>query len=442
MKRRDFITSSILAGGMLAFNGFDGEAKKPIKKSIPQIGNDGFITEPAKQIPILAKTDVVVVGGGPAGTAAAIAASRAGANTYLIERYNHLGGLWTGGLVLPLLSTHGSDKNKNKIQVIHGIGGEMAERLKKMGMAVHEVNPVVDPEAAKYLMDEMTTEAGVNVIYHAWCAGAVMSGKEIQGVFIESKSGRQAVLAKVVIDCTGDGDVFNWAGEDYDELKYFIGLNHRLGNTDRINTSAPGYKKLGIGEETPLPGVYWCNMMGDNDQCATDVLNLSRLQKKFRKQIWESTEEIRKTPGYEQVYLLDTASQIGVRNSRILHGVYQLTQEDTMTFKSFDDVIGISGAWVTTSYNGNNVSSKERPYWQIPYRSLLPQNIDNLIVAGRCFCYEKDLREDARVIGTCLVTGQGAGAAAAIAVKNHELPRNIDINKLHRLLVEQNVWFG
>ena len=159
-----------------------------------------------------------------------------------------------------------------------------------------------------------------------------MDGKQIRGVFIESKSGRQAILAKVVIDCTGDGDVFHWAGEQFDEIKYYIGLNHRLGNVDRINASAPGYKEMNIGEETALPGVHWCNMLGDKEQCATDVLNLSRLQKKYRKEIWESTEELRKTPGYEQVYLLDTASQIGVRNSRILH-------ENSKAYNTVGDVI-------------------------------------------------------------------------------------------------------
>lgn len=442
MKRRDFLTGSLLAGGMLAIGGLGCRPDQKEGAIENTNGMDGFVTEPAKQIPILANTDVLVVGGGPAGAAAAIAASRAGAETYLIERYNHLGGLWTGGLVLPLLSTHGTGKNGKRIQVIHGIGGEMAKRLQEMGMAIHEIDPVIDPEAGKYVLDEMIAEAGVKVLYHTWGAGAIMDGKTIRGVYIESKSGRQAILAKVVIDCTGDGDVYHWAGENYDEMKYHIGFMHRLGNTDRINPSAPGYKKMYIGEETPLPGVTLHNMHGEEEQSGTDMLNLSRLQQKYRKEVWESTEKLRKTPGYEKVYLLDTASQLGVRASRILDGEYRLTLEDTMTYKTFDDAIGVSGAWVTMLYKGKKVYPGERPYWQIPYRSLLPKNTDNLIAAGRCFCFERELVDDTRIIGTCLITGHGAGAAAALAVKAGCRPRDIDRAALRKLLQEQHVWFG
>jgi flavin-dependent dehydrogenase len=163
------------------------------------------IKEPEKQIPILAETDVLVIGGGPAGTAAAIAASRTGAETYLVERYNHLGGLWTGGLVLPLLSTHAVDKHKRRRQVIFGIGGEMSKRLADLGMSINEVNPTIDPEAAKYVLEEMIREAGVKMLYHTWGTNVVMDGNTIKGVFLESKSGRKAILAKVVIDCTGEG---------------------------------------------------------------------------------------------------------------------------------------------------------------------------------------------------------------------------------------------
>jgi ribulose 1,5-bisphosphate synthetase/thiazole synthase len=448
MKRRDFVSNLLITGSAISLGAGcrrkiepdSGDKRKA--NTLPSRSTDKMITEPSKQIPVLAETDVLVIGGGPAGTAAAIAASRTGAETYLIERYNHLGGLWTGGLVLPLLSTHAVDKHMQRKQVIFGIGGEMAKRLQELGMAINEVNPVVDPEAAKYVLEEMICESGVKMLFHTWGANVIMDGEIIKGVFVESKSGRQAILAKVVIDCTGDGDIFHLAGDNYDLMKYAIGLVHRLGNTDRIKTDKPGYVKMNTGDPTPIPGVNWYNMWGRENQDALDVENLSRLQIDYRKEIWENVQKIRKTPGYEEVFLLDTASQIGVRMSRILDGEYRLTLEDTMTFRSFKDVIGVSGAWTTMLFKGKKVTIEERPYWQIPYRSLIPKKTDNLLVAGRCFCFERELVEDARVIGTCLVTGHGAGAAAGLAVKENELPRNIEVEKLTKLLRQQGAWLG
>ena len=447
MKRRDFVTRLAAAGGALTLGVGCGRkirdnsgVSETMAHAVPKAGVT--ITEPAREIEVIAETDVLVVGGGPAGTAAAIAASRAGAETYLIERYNHLGGLWTGGLVLPYLSTHAVDKNNQFRQVIFGLGAEMAERLFNLGMAIHEVNPVIDPEAGKYVLDEMIRDAGVNMLYHSWGVNAVMDGNVIRGVIIESKSGRQAVLAKVVIDCTGDGDVFHWAGETYENMHYHIGLVHRLGNIDRIDKTKAGYREMPIGKATPIPSVNWVNMHGKDDQNGIDMLSLSGLQLDYRKQIWESVEALKKIPGHENVFLLDTASQMGVRMSRIVEGEYRLTLEDSMTYRNFDDAIGISGAWTTLLYRGKKVGPKERPMWQIPYRSLLPKKTENLLVAGRCFCFEKTLVEDTRIIGTCLVTGHGAGAAAARAVAERETVRNIDRQKLRSLLQEQNVWFG
>ncbi|MBK7709828.1 MAG: FAD-dependent oxidoreductase [Bacteroidales bacterium] len=152
--------------------------------------------------------------------------------------------------------------------------------------------------------------------------------------------------------------------------------------------------------------------------------------------------ENKKTPGHEEVFLLDTASQLGVRMSRILEGEYKLTLKDTMTFRSFDDVIGISGAWTSILYKGKKVPKDERPLWQIPYRSLLPVKTDNLLVAGRCFCFEKELVEDTRIIGTCLITGHGAGVAAGLAVKDNTIVRNIDIKRLKETLRQQGAWLG
>lgn len=450
MKRRSFLNNVLLAGGAIGLGAgcnrkiesTGQEEKQPLTQNNVNPQAETTITEPSRQIPILAGTDVLVIGGDPSGVAAAIAASRTGAETYLVERYNHLGGLWTGGLVLPLLSTHAVDKNMRTKQVIYGIGGEMLQRLKDVGMAIHKMNSVVDPEATKYVLDEMIRESGAKMLYHTWGANVIMEGNELKGVFIESKSGRMAVMAKVVIDCTGDGDVFHWAGEQYDEMKYHIGLIHRLGNIDRIDKNKPGYKELGIGEATPIKSVNWVNMHGENEQDGVDMLNLSRLQMKYRKEIWESVEKIRKTPGYDKVFLLDTASQMGVRMSRIVDGEYRLALEDTMTFKTYDDAIGVSGAWTSMLYKGKRVLKHERPYWQIPLRSLIPKNTENLLVAGRCFCFERGLVEDTRVIGTCLITGQGAGAAAGLAIKEKQSVRNLDNSKLKKVLLEQGVWLG
>lgn len=446
MKRRDFVSNLLIAGSAISLGtryGIKTDPDSTNKNIIPSENQTGkTVTEPSRQVPVLAETDVLVIGGGPSGTAAAIAASRTGAETWLVERYNHLGGLWTGGLVLPLLSTHAVDKHKQRKQVIFGIGGEMAKRLQDLGMAINEVNPTVDPEAAKYVLEEMIRESGVKMLYHTWCTDVIMDGRTIKGVLIENKSGRMAILAKVVIDCTGDGDIFHYAGDNYEVMNYAIGLNHRLGNVDRINPDKPGFTKLNIGEPTPLPGVNWVNMWGKEDQDALDVLNLTRLQMDYRKEIWENVQKIKQTPGYEDLFLLEIAPQLGVRMSRILDGEYRLTLEDTMTFKSFRDVIGISGAWTAMLYKGEKIPTAARPYWQIPYRSLIPKKTENLLVAGRCFCFEKDLVEDARIIGTCLVTGHGAGAAAGLSVKENELPRNLDTGKLKNLLLQQGAWLG
>jgi FAD dependent oxidoreductase len=457
MKRRDFFTNTILAGGALTLGiqckrktePLRNESAAPLKSVLP---GSKSVTEPQREIPVFAETDVLVIGGGPSGTTAAIASARTGADTWLIERYNHLGGLWTGGIVLPLYSTHGIDKSKKQIQVMNGLGNEIWQNLRKIGGSIYEVDPVIDPEAGKYVMERMVVESGVKILYHTLATNVLMDGNTIKGVFIENKSGRSVILAKVVVDCSGDGDIFHMAGDSYINIKGNIGLVHRLGNIDKINTNKPGYEKfdrliskegkISIGRETPVPGVNWNNMYGIDDQDGIDALNLSKLQTEFRQKIWDNYQAIKKTPGYEDVFLLDTASQLGVRVSRVLEAEYKLTLEDTMTFRQFNDVIGISGAWTTILYKGKRVSKKERPLWQIPYRSLVPKKTDNLLVAGRCFCYDKDLLEDARIIATCLITGQGAGVAAGVSVKSKERPRDINLENLKKELITQNVYLG
>ena len=333
MKRRTFLSNIVLSQGALLSGAQIARSSDADTNDSPRSGKT--VMEPAREIPVIEEPDVLVVGGGPAGVTAAVAAARAGADTLLVERYNHLGGLWTGGLVLPLLSTHAIDKDGKFKQVIFGIGAEMAKRLQALDMAISEVNPVVDPEAAKYIFDVMTKEAGVKTLYHCWVSNVLLNDGQIEAVVLESKSGRVAVAPKVVVDCTGDGDVLHLAGEEFENFHYHIGLVHRLGNIDRIDTSKPGYKELRIGDPTPIPSVNWVNMHGKDNQDGIDMYTLSELQRQYRIEIWEKVQKIRSTPGYESVFLLDTASQLGVRMSRILAGVYRLTLADSMTYKKF-----------------------------------------------------------------------------------------------------------
>lgn len=437
MKRRHFLSGLAASSSLLLRDSNQtASAEQPFNQTSTS-GNT--VIEPAREIPVIEEPDVLVIGGGPAGVTAALAAARAGAQTLLIERYNHLGGLWTGGLVLPLLSTHAVDQNGKFKQVIFGLGDEIAKRLRGMDMAISDVNPVIDPEAGKYVFDKMIEESGVKLLYHCWAANVLHKDGWIQSVLLETKSGRVAVNPKVVIDCTGDGDLLEMAGEDFDNMHYHIGLVHRLGNIDRIDKDKPGYKNIKLGDPTPIPSVNWVNMHGEDDQNGIDLYTLSNLQQKYRIQVWEKIQKIRSVPGYEEVFLLDTASQIGVRMSRILKGEYCLTLKDTMTYESFTDSIGISGAWTSLIYQGKRITTKERPLWQIPYRALVPKKTKNLLVAGRCFSFERKLVEDARIIGTCLVTGQGAGVAGAIAAQSKSPVNDIDIEKLQRVLKTQNV---
>jgi len=449
MQRRIFLNRLLLSSGAVILGsqcsrpGPEGKAAGQVEGS--QTATNpvaGTIKEPARDIPVVETADVLVIGGGPSGVAAAIAASRTGARTILAERYNHLGGLWTGGLVLPLLSTHAINKQKTMTRTLHGIGGEILQRLEEIGMAIHDINPVVDPEATKYVLEVMLKESGVMPLYHCWASNVIVESNTIKAVLLETKSGRVAISPKTVIDCTGDGDILHLAGEDYDIMNYELGLVHRLGNIDRINKEAAGNNDLNIGGETPIPSVNWVNMVGGDYEDALDFRRLSELQQQHRIEIWEGVQQIRSVPGYEEVFLLDTAAQQGVRMSRILKGKYRLTLDDSMTFKSFDDNIGISGAWTSLLYQSKRVPMDERPLWQIPYRALVPQKTKNLLVAGRCFSFEQDLFQDARIIGTCLITGHGAGVGAALASNTGNSVQELDVKEIQKILLAQDAYLG
>ena len=392
---------------------------------------DGKVVQPQRELPVLHTTDVLVVGGGPAGVSAAVAAKRTGVEVTLVERYGYFGGQWTGGLVLVVMAMNGKARNR----VTCGIGEELLQRLDKMDQAVtgHQPGtlPTVDAEALKYVMAEMIREAGVKVFLDCWGVDAVMEGDTVRGAVFESKSGRQAILAKMVVDATGDGDVFAAAGAEYEHLKYHIGLVCRIGGLDKVDVGKlPKEAKRRLGSPTPVPGVRWVNMGGPPAD-ALNVADLTRLEMDHRRQIWRNLEEIRKIPGGEKAYLLETAPQLGVRISRVLAGTKRLMYEDAKADKALPDVIGFGGM----CYDLKNE-------WQIPYGALVPVKVENILAAGRCISAERKVLDPMRLIAPCFVTGHAAGAAAALAVKDGCRPRDVEVPKLQKLLKAQGAYLG
>ena len=345
MNRRDWLRTLTLSGAAAGLgmslpqavaaqnpgesSGFQSSVINPrevqLQRSNPSVEN-GRVLQPARELPVLHTTDVLVVGGGPAGICAAIAARRAGVNVTIVERYGHFGGLWTGGLVLLVIG----HIVKGGQQVCQGIGEEMMRRLDGMEGAIVDrrpgVAPTVDAEAVKYLMVEMIEEAGVKVLLHCWGVDAIVNGDQVQGAVFESKSGRQAILAKTVIDATGDGDLFAAAGATYERRSHNVGLVSRIGNLDRVDRAraATAPEPRHLGSATPVPGVRWVNMHGPEVD-GLDVEVLTRMEMNHRKFIWNNVMKTRRTPGYEQVYLVETAPQLGVRITRVLRGLQTVT---------------------------------------------------------------------------------------------------------------------
>ncbi|MCP5523471.1 MAG: FAD-dependent oxidoreductase [Verrucomicrobiales bacterium] len=398
---------------------------------------DGKVLQPARPLGVIHETDVLVVGGGPAGFTAAIAAARTGANTTLVERYGYLGGLWTGGLVLLVYPTHATE-NGELTKVVRGIGDELLGRIAEhangaTNYTAGRPDPTTDPELTKLVMDEMIQEAGVRMLFHSWVADVVMDGNAVRGVVLESKAGRQAVLAKVVVDASGDGDVFAAAGAEHEQRLHAVGLVHRLGNVDRADLEAlkeAGFKNLGSVE--PLPSVKWVNLRGPSTD-GLDIAELSRLEVEHRRSIWKRLEKLREVPGADKVFVLQIAPQIGVRITRLLAGVRKMTDKEARSGVREPDTIAIGGTYG---------AGRDKPGFAIPYGCMVPKAVDNVIAAGRCLDVDTPMVEDMRLIATCLLTGHAAGAAAGVAVRDKCRPREVDPEKLRDLLRHQGAYLG
>lgn len=311
MDRRDFIKMAMVGTGALTLGTTRADAKKKIVKS--PLKANGYLTEPARRIPIVDNADVVVSGGGPAGVAAAIAAAREGADVILLERQYFLGGLFTGCGVTPIIDMYSPGEKKGEcIQAIKGICEELCQRLEAAKMLNYDyIRPKADPEAAKFIMEEMMDEAGVRLLYGVQAAEVVMSGDRIDAIIIEGKSGRVAIQAKYFVDCTGDGDLLEWTGEDFKVYKDDIGAMWRIGNAEKCKSAST----------TAVKGVKTGWMRGEREQDGLDIYNLTRIQKNIRRKIWEQAARQREGEGCEDLFVLDTPSVVGVRVTRVLNSV-------------------------------------------------------------------------------------------------------------------------
>ena len=445
MDRRKFIKTSIIASAGLAATpdllAEEVRAGVILPGALPTDGKAGavstavedhlkvssYVKEPSHKIPVVATPDVVVVGGGAAGVAAAVCAARGGSSVLLIEKTNYLGGLWTGGLVLPVLATYGKGRNEPWEKAVKGICSEVCDTLLENGWAVNPNNPTVDPEAAKYLLDRMIYEAGVKVLYNATAAGVTMSGNRIESVLVDCNTGRLAVKCRMVVDASGDGLVFNWTGDPYEARRYHMTVVGRVGGCPATNERNPirEMRLESSGTREAMDGL--------------DIFKVSEKQQKGRMAIWDKVQKMKEKEGYEKAYLMEVAPTTGVRVTRVLDSLHNVTLEDSMEWVEYPDVIGMSGVCDPFTYKGRKITRKERPVWQIPYCSLVPKETQNLLVAGRCFGYDQGITWDAREISTCMVTGQAAGVAAAMAVNSRCAAKDVDIAGLQKALRDAGV---
>ncbi len=438
-------------------------------------------------VPVTSETDVIVVGGGPAGIAAAIASARNGARTLLAERYGFLGGMATAGLVGPFMTCYDIE---GKEPIIAGIFKELVDRLVAVGAAIdpagvkgfsafggyhsygHEHVTPFDPEALKYVAQEMVLEAGAELKLHTFFVDSIVEAQEITGLITVTKSGLEALRAQIVIDTTGDGDVAARAGAPFgkgradDGRMQPVSLFFRVGNVDDDTVQA--YMDANPEDEcfahlvaqarekgdfylpkdhvtmfrTPRPGEWWANASRIHGVDSTHSEQLTQAEIKGHRQVMVLVEFLRQyVPGFERCYLIDTATQIGVRESRRITGEYVLTADDVYEARRFEDAI----ARVSFPIDIHDVSGgggvfegpKAGPYYTIPYRCLVPLKVENLLVAGRPISATHEAHGSLRVMPPCFATGQAAGTAGALALETDVRPRDIDVELLRDSLAQQ-----
>lgn len=410
------------------------------------------ITEPERRTPVIAETDVLVVGGGAAGIAAAIAARRAGARAMLVERYGSLGGLATNGLIILLLTL---DDGRGK-QVIAGLCQEMVDRLaardaclfppkdewglpdpnlvekyQRLGLvwggAPHVVRYSVayDPEEFKCEADLMVADAGVDLRFHRWATGVVKDGDRITHVIFESKAGREAIACGAVIDCTGDADVAVLAGEPVESEQVHPWLWFRTANVD---TAAAESSKLRPGYYRTIREGGYLHPWGAAERIgrqidATNPDDLTYAEVECRRLVRAEVDRLRgKAPGFEHAYLSGFAGTLGITESRRLVGRHQLGREEMDVRR--DDAVAITGHW--TKYGST---------YHIPWDSLLAKGTSNLAAAGRCISVDHRTHHATKEIPACFATGQAAGLGAAMALQTGSPLASLPVQSLRTQLL-------
>lgn len=415
-----------------------------------------WITEAEKKIPIVSNVDVLVCGGGVAGVAAAICAARNGLKVLLIERYGFLGGLATGGLVIttPPLNNGINSEIRGKLENL----GSYRKCINLGGDPAVEGIIAVDPELLKYELMEMLLKGGVRLLFHTYIVQSIIKDNMIKGVIIENKGGRSAILGKIIIDATGDGDVSASAGAPYDVAKdplpvtlMFNMINvdskkamDQIGNWGNLRKLVEEAVKSGelsynleLYTKGFAPGLFAADLCypGEINVWSGSLLGVSSLDPdqltKAEIVTREHTMRLaaflkKRLQGFEESRIEYTATQVGVRETRRITGGLTPSLDDVMT-QNFNDTIA-------------------KPYlhreMRVPYRSLVPQGVENLLVAGRCLSAQQDAMVQLRLIPVCFVTGQAAGTAAALALRENTTPRELDTSLIQEILVQQGMVLG